>query len=271
MRIVEPRDSATAAGQGPSPGEFEMLAASMRHLGMRQVIVELCISGRNASPSAQWLQNFVQTVEPDRIRLTAADQVSGRELLATQRDTCVQTLAELGYQHIGVDWFVRSSNRWWQARLALRLNWSLLGFTDMPRPDVVGIGPGAISAIGDSYAQNASDWDGYQTLLNRGDIPTQSGLELESDDILRREIMVAMLTASRIDITPIENKWGIEFRQFFGEELGYLKRFEKTGWVSIRAQVIVVHARGRHELAELCRIFDRRSRLLRDQYAPTFA
>jgi len=271
LRIRDPREPATSASQSPLQAELETLAASMRQLGMRQIIVELGISGRDASPSPHWLQHFVQTVEPDRIRLTGADAAPGRELLASQRDTCVQTLAELGYQHIGLDWFVHNSDPWWQARLALRLNWSVLGFTDMPRPDVVGIGPGSVSSIGDSYAQNATDWDEYQQLLNRGDIPTVRGLELESDDILRREIMVAMLTASRIDITPIENKWGIEFRQFFGEELGYLKRFEKTGWVSIRAQVIVVHARGRQELAELCRIFDRRSRLPRDQYAPTFA
>lgn len=271
LRILDPRDAQAGAGQGPLPDALEALAASIRNLGMRQIIAELCVSGRHASPSPHWLQRFVQTVEPDRIRLSDAERATGPELLAGQRDSCVQTLAELGYQHIGMDWFVRNTDPWWQARLALRLNWSLLGFTDIPRPDVVGIGPGAVSSIGDSYAQNASDWDEYQELLNRAAVPTVRGLELESDDILRREIMVEMLTASRIDITPIENKWGVEFRQFFGEELGYLKRFEKAGWISIRGQSIVVHARGRRELSELCRVFDRRSRLPRGRYAPTFA
>ena len=250
---------------------IKSLAASARHLGMRQVGVELYIGAQQTAPSSSWLESFVQQVQPDRLRLVDGNDAAGRAPLRNLRDTCVQTLADLGYQHIGLDWFVRSSDLWWQARLSRRLNWSLLGFTDMPRPDVIGIGPGAVSSIGDFYAQNACAWDEYQKLLNRGVIPTVRGLELESDDVLRREMMVSMLTSSRIDIIPIEDKWGIEFNQFFADELGYLKRFEKAGWVSIKAESIIVHARGRRELTELCRTFDRRSRLPRDRYAPSFA
>jgi oxygen-independent coproporphyrinogen-3 oxidase len=253
------------------PDGIESLAASARHLGMRQVGVELYMDAQQASPSSKWLESFVQKVQPDRIRLVDSNDAARRDPVRNLRDTCVQTLADMGYQHIGLDWFVRSSDLWWQARLARRLNWSLLGFTDMPRPDVIGVGPGAVSSIGDFYAQNACAWDEYQKLLSRGVIPTVRGLELESDDVLRREIMVSMFTASCIDITPIEDKWGIEFNQFFADELGYLKRFDKAGWISIKPQSIIVHARGRRELTELCRIFDRRGRLPRDQYAPSFA
>jgi len=271
LRIHDQTEAAAAGRQASVPGDIESLAASMRHLGMRQITVELCMGARSAPRSSKWLESFVRTVAPDRIRLADSGHSAGREVMPSLRDTYLQTLAEMGYQHIGLDWFVRSSDPWWQARLARQLNWSLLGFTDMPRPDVVGIGPGAVSSIGDFYARNACAWDEYQRLLNRRVIPTVRGLELESDDVLRREIMVSMLTASRIDITPVEDKWGIEFNQFFAEELGKLKRFEKAGWVSIKAQAVIVHARGRHELTELCRTFDRRSRLPRDQYAPSFA
>lgn len=270
LRLLGPGTPAGADAQASVLADSESLAVSARQLGMRQMAVELHTGGSGTPLSAKWLESFVQKVKPDRVRLVDNGQAPGPDLV-NLRDSYLQTLAETGYQHIGLGWFVHSSDPWWQARLARRLNWSLLGFTDMPRPDVVGIGPGAVSSIGDFYARNASTWEEYQTLMNRDVVPVVRGLELESDDALRREIMVSMLTASQLDMTPIEDKWGIEFKQFFAEELGYLTRFEKAGWLSIKANAILVHARGRHELTELCRAFDRRGRVERDQYAPSCA
>jgi oxygen-independent coproporphyrinogen-3 oxidase len=251
--------------------DVEALVAKARDLGMRQVAIDLHLGHRNTPLSAGWLEGFMRRVAPDRLRLMNVAGSPGRETVAALRDACLQVLAEMGYQHIGLDWFVRTGDPWWQSRLAGRLHWSLLGFTDMPRPDVIGIGPGAVSSIGDAYAQNEAGWDEYQQLLNRGMIPLACGLELESDDVLRREIMVSMLTASRIDVSPIEDKWGIEFNQFFAEELGMLKPYEKAGWVSLKPQSILVHARGRSELAALCRTFDRRGRVPHDRSIPSFA
>ncbi|MGD2074231.1 MAG: hypothetical protein PVG38_04820 [Gammaproteobacteria bacterium] len=249
--------------------DVEALTAAARRVGMRQMAIDLHLG--SGAPSSRWLEDFMHRVRPDRLRLMDVGAAGGREAVRTLRDGGMQVLADMGYHHIGLDWFVRSEDAWWQARLAGRLNWSLLGFTDMPRPDVIGIGPGAVSSIGDFCSQNATAWDEYQQRLNRGLIPAVRGLALESDDVLRREIMVMMLTASRIDIGPIEDKWGIEFQEFFAPELDDLKRYEQAGWASVTSQAIAVHARGRSELTELCRIFDRRGRTPRDAYAPSFA
>jgi oxygen-independent coproporphyrinogen-3 oxidase len=271
LRIPNP---ALPGSSGAGPGalrDSESLAASARQLGMRQLAVELHTGGPETALPLEWLKRFILGVQPDRVRLVDSLQATGREALASLRDSYLPTLAESGYQHIGLGWFVRANDPWWEARLARRLNWSLLGFTDMPGPDVVGIGPGAVSSIGDFYAHNACAWDQYQRLLDRNVVPVVRGLELEHDDVLRREIMAAMLTRSQIDITQIEDKWGIQFNQFFAEELNSLKAFQQAGWVSTTAQSIVVHARGRRELTELCRAFDRRRRVTRDQYTPSCA
>jgi oxygen-independent coproporphyrinogen-3 oxidase len=249
----------------------ESLAVAARRLGMRQVALDMHLDSRRTPPSSRWLEGFLLRVQPDRLRLMHACGAGGREVVRTLREASTPVLAEMGYHHIGLDWFVRSGDAWWQARRAEKLNWSLLGFTDMPRPDVIGIGPGAVSSIGDFCAQNTTGWEEYQRLLNQRVIPAVRGLALERDDVLRREIMAMMLTASRIDIAAVEEKWGIEFRQFFAAELGYLKRYEQSGWVSVKPQSILVEVRGRSELTELCRIFDRRSRTASDSYTPSIA
>jgi len=260
----------TNANQAGQVEAVESLTARARHLGMRQVAVDLHLSSAVAAPSATCLEDFVRRIGPDRLRLISANP-GEPDVVGGLRERCVRQLAEMDYQHIGLDWFVRSSDVWWQARLCGRLHWSLLGFTEMPQPDVVGIGPGAVSAIGDFCGQNAMRCDDYLELLDKQAIPVVRGLALESDDALRREIMVMMLTAARIDINSIEDKWGVEFGQFFNEELGVLKRYEQAGWLTVAARSIVVHARGRRELTQLCRAFDRRSRVPTLGYTPSFA
>ena len=130
----------------------------------------------------------------------------------------------------------------------------------MPSPDLIGVGPGAISSIGEFYGRNESDWQLYQSLLNDGQLPIVCGIELEADDVLRREIMIMILTASSIRTTAIENKWGIRFRQFFASETEQLRALEQKNWLDWQQDRIRIRARGYRELTQICRIFDRRAR-----------
>jgi len=251
--------------------DIESLAGLAHQLGIKQFSLDLYFSESGRAVPSALLENFMGRVMPDRIRLVGHDKSSVTAAGQEQRHYCAHVLSELGYQHVGLDWFVRPDDRWWQASLSGQLHWSMLGFTDMPSPDVVGIGPGAVSAIADFYGQNAFEWDVYQRLLNNGTIPVVRGLELENVDILRREILVMILTRSRIDIAAIEEKWGIEFHQFFAHEINQLNRFAQLGWIERQGDVVAVLARGRPELLEICRTFDQRRRASVRQPAHSYA
>jgi oxygen-independent coproporphyrinogen-3 oxidase len=172
----------------------------------------------------------------------------------------IRVLSSIGYQNIGLGWFLRTDDPFLQAKAAGSLHWSLLGFTTMPNPDVIGIGPGALSSVGGFYAANESRWETYQALLNQQKIPVASGLELEADDVLRREIMGMILAASCIRVTAIEEKWGIQFKKFFAYETECLRDFERKNWLMWRADNIRIKLQGYRELTELCRLFDNRTR-----------
>lgn len=113
----------------------------------------------------------------------------------------------------------------------------------MPNPDVIGIGPGALSAVGEFYAANESHWDTYQALLNQRKIPVVRGMELEADDVLRREIMGMILAASCIRVAAIEEKWGIRFKRFFAYETKCLRDFEQKHWLEWQADSIRLRVR----------------------------
>ena len=223
-----------------------------RQSGFRQIMLDLPCSETLADTAPRTMQNWLAEVRPDRIRYIEKSDDPGQ--------SCVQILSEPGYRNIGLDWYVLANDPFVQAQAAGLLHWSPLGFTDMPSPDVIGVGPGAISSIGGFYGRNEPDWPLYQSLLNDGQLPIVCGIELESDDVLRREIMTMILATSCIRIVAVENKWGIRFRQFFASETEQLRVFEQKGWLDWRQDRIRIHVRGHRELTELCRIFDRRAR-----------
>jgi oxygen-independent coproporphyrinogen-3 oxidase len=223
-----------------------------RQSGFRQIMLDLPCSETLADTAPQIMQTWLAEVRPDRIR----------HIGDPDNPDCsyVQALSELGYQNIGLDWYTLANDPFIQVQATGLLHWSPLGFTDLPSPDVIGVGPGAISSIGDFYGRNESDWKLYQSLLNDEQLPIMCGIELEADDVLRREIMSMILAASCIRIAAIEDKWGIRFSQFFASEAEQLRVFEQKNWLEWQQDCARIHVRGYRELTELCRIFDRRAR-----------
>ncbi len=249
---------ANRADMGGVLDELGQSVRFARQSGFRQIMLDLPYSETLADTAPQLMETWLVEVRPDRIRHIGNPDESDRSY--------VQTLSDLGYQNIGLGWYTLANDPLVQAQAAGLLHWSPLGFTDMPSPDVIGVGPGAISSIGEFYSRNESDWWSYQSLLNDGQLPIVCGIELESDDVLRREIMIMILAASCIRIIAIEDKWGIRFRQFFASETEQLKAFEQKNWLDWQHDRFRIHVRGYRELTEICRIFDRRAR---EQLSPS--
>jgi oxygen-independent coproporphyrinogen-3 oxidase len=223
-----------------------------RQLGIQQIVVDLIFHEQHVSTPIQTLERFLAEHSPDRVRLICDHD--------KQCQSVIRVLSSIGYQNIGLDWFLRTDDFYLQAKAAGRLRWSLLGFTDMPNSDVIGIGPGVVSSVGEFYAANEPRWEPYQALLNQQKIPVVRGIELEADDVLRREIMGMILAASCIRVVAIEEKWGIQFKKFFAYETEYLRDFEQKNWLEWQADSIRIRVQGYHELTELCRLFDHRAR-----------
>ncbi|GMQ88721.1 MAG: oxygen-independent coproporphyrinogen III oxidase [Gammaproteobacteria bacterium] len=223
-----------------------------RQSGFRQIVLDLRCSETLVETGPQLMQAWLAEVRPDRIRYT--------DKIDDPAHSYVRILSELGYQNLGMGWYTQAGDSFVQAQAAGHLHWYPLGFTDMPSPDVIGVGPGAISSIGEFYSRNESDWQTYQSFLSSDQLPIVCGMELEADDVLRREIMNMILAASCIRIAAIEDKWGIRFRQFFASETEQLCVFEQRSWLEWTQDKVRIHVRGYHELTEICRVFDRRAR-----------
>ncbi len=223
-----------------------------RQSGFWQIMLDLRCSETLAETTPPLMQAWLDGIRPECIRYT---DTSGGPL-----QSYIQILSELGYQNIGMGWYTRENDPFVQAQAAGLLHWFPLGYTDMPAPDVIGVGPGAISSIGECYGRNESDWKPYQASLSDGYLPIVCGIELEADDVLRREIMTMILATARIRVAAIEDKWGIRFNQFFASETEQLRSFEQRGWLDWQQDTIRIHVRGYRELGRICQAFDHRVR-----------
>jgi oxygen-independent coproporphyrinogen-3 oxidase len=119
------------------------------------------------------------------------------------------------------------------------------------------MGVTAIGRIGDNYSQNTRDLGEYQARVAKNHIPVFRGLELEPDDLLRKEIINQIMCYFRLDIAKLETKWGVRLTDYFEREFIHLKEMEQEGLIAISDDHIDVLPAGRLLARSVCMEFDR--------------
>jgi oxygen-independent coproporphyrinogen-3 oxidase len=100
-------------------------------------------------------------------------------------------------------------------------------------------------------------------------IPTMRGMQLTDDDVLRRSVISRLLCHCVLNMTEIENEFGIRFHEYFKSELDRLETLRKDGLVSLSREEISVTTLGRIFIRNVGMIFDRY--LQKPQTKPTFS
>jgi oxygen-independent coproporphyrinogen-3 oxidase len=122
---------------------------------------------------------------------------------------------------------------------------------------MIAMGITAISRIGDNYSQNVRTIDEYETYLNKGKIPIFRGIELEADDVLRREIINQLMCNNKLDIKRLESKWGIKFKTYFKSSMDNLQQMADDGLLNIEKTKLTITTSGRLLARSICMQFDR--------------
>jgi oxygen-independent coproporphyrinogen-3 oxidase len=122
---------------------------------------------------------------------------------------------------------------------------------------MIAMGITAISRIGDNYSQNVRTIEDYEDCLNQGKIPIFRGIELEADDVLRREIINQLMCNNKLDIKKLEDKWGIKFKAYFKSSLKNLQQMDDDGLLDMENTKLTVTTTGRLLARSICMQFDR--------------
>jgi len=122
--------------------------------------------------------------------------------------------------------------------------------------DLVSMGMSAIGHVCDNYSQNVRDLDSYYEILDAGKLPLDRGIELEPDDLLRRDIITRLICNFMLDISALETKWDFSFHTHFKPELEDLHKMQADGLLLIEDKMLRVLPAGRLLVRNICMVFD---------------
>lgn len=243
----------------PAERVFDLVGTA-RRLGFDSVNVDLIYGLSKQTPTSfsRTLQQ-VATLRPERIALYAYAHLPERfkpqrkihsEDLPIAADKiemlsiAISTFLSAGYVYVGMDHFALPTDPLAIAKRQGRLHRNFQGYTTQPDCDLVALGVSAIGRVGSTYSQNAKTLDAYYDHINQGKLPVVKGLELTSDDLVRRAVIMALMCQGELQFEAFELAYMIDFKKYFASELTSLKTLEKEGLVKIDDTSIQVTSRG---------------------------
>jgi oxygen-independent coproporphyrinogen-3 oxidase len=161
--------------------------------------------------------------------------------------------AESGYTEIGMDHFALPHDSLYNACNQGSLHRNFMGYTDHHTSLMIGLGA---SSIGDSwyaYAQNEKKIAIWQQLVNSGQFPVVRGHILDTEDLLLRRHIHALMCGLGTRWTPDNNTDSV-----MDESLLRLTELEKDGLVDIQSGSVTVTEKGRPFIRNICMAFDAR-------------
>jgi oxygen-independent coproporphyrinogen-3 oxidase len=243
-----------------------------RDLGFRSINMDL-IYGLPHQSVASFSETLDQVIaaDPDRLsvfnyahlpemfkpqrRINAEDLPSPEEKLNILQ-TSIDMLIDAGYVYIGMDHFAKPEDELALAQQQGSLYRNFQGYSTHADCDMVGMGVTAIGSVGDSFSQNVRTEAEYVEALDQGRLPILRGYELNSDDLIRREVITQLICHFRLDFSEIEQRYGIAFTEYFEPELESLSVMQQDGLLSVSDSGIEVAAVGMLLIRNICMAFD---------------
>lgn len=143
------------------------------------------------------------------------------------------------------------------AQRAGELHRNFQGYTTQGDCDLLGMGVSAISRIGDSYAQNHKELKHYYAHIHASNTALWRGLQLTEDDCLRADVIKRLICHFSLSFESVEARWGIHFRDYFAQDLAQLQPLIAGGLLECHDNALVVTAKGRLLIRNICMCFDR--------------
>ena len=177
--------------------------------------------------------------------------------LAIMRYT-IDYLESNGYKMIGMDHFAKPDDELFLAIEKGELHRNFQGYTTKGGADLIGIGLTSIGEGLNHYVQNFKEMEAYEEAIDKGVLPVHRGLVLSDDDVLRKAVIMEMMSNFKLNIAQIEANFGIDFFDYFADAIAALAPFVEEDLVVIdkEAKKILVNPTGTLLIRNIVMPFD---------------
>jgi len=169
----------------------------------------------------------------------------------------VNKLTGAGYVYIGMDHFAKPEDELAVAQRQGMLHRNFQGYSTHADCDLVALGVSAIGKVGPTYSGNFRELEQYYDALDKDQLPVMRGIVLNDDDLIRREIIQALMCHFELDKSTFDREFNIDFDSYFATEQDELREYEREGLLELSAQRIVVTPKGRMLIRNICMVFDK--------------
>lgn len=243
-----------------------------RQQGFKSISIDLIygLPHQNKTSFSQTLDKII-AVKPNRIsvfnyahlptlfkpqrRINESDLPSPVEKLAILQQTITQ-LTEAGYIYIGMDHFALPNDELAIAQREGTLYRNFQGYSTHADCDLIGLGTTSIGQVADSYGQNVKTMDEYAAKIRAQQLPVFRGISLTEDDKLRRQVITQLICHFTLSIPQIENRYQINFKNYFATEWQELAVMEQDGLIEQFDDRINILPAGRLLVRNICMVFD---------------
>ncbi|GBD87917.1 oxygen-independent coproporphyrinogen-III oxidase [bacterium BMS3Abin03] len=170
--------------------------------------------------------------------------------------TTIEKLTGAGYVFIGMDHFAKPDDELSTALKEKKLYRNFQGYSTNAGADLYAFGITSISQLKNIYAQNYKTEKEYYKALDDEQIPTAKGYRLTEDDQIRREVIMKLMCDFELNFKSIEDKFNINFKDYFSWGLNNLKEMQKDELVEISNEGITVKDMGRLLIRNIAMNFD---------------
>lgn len=161
-----------------------------------------------------------------------------------------------GYVSLGLDHFARRDDALAVALEQGTLRRDFMGYTDRPEAPMIGLGPSAISELPDRYVQQKSKLARWWRAVEKGEPLLERGVRLTRDDRVRRDVIERLMCTLEVRFAAVEQRWNLDFRASFAEELQRLAPLAADGLVRVEADRLVVPDDARLLVRLVAMVFD---------------
>ena len=168
----------------------------------------------------------------------------------------IETLCGFGYDFIGMDHFAKPEDELSIAQKSGNLHRNFQGYTTKGGCDLLGLGVSSISAIGNSFSQNTKELQDYYKAIDTQGHAHVKGVSLSNDDIIRGEVIRELMCNLYLDKNKINEKFAINFDEYFAEDLPLLQTFINDGLLNNTTDEIKVAQKARLLIRNICMSFD---------------
>ncbi len=192
------------------------------------------------------------------------------EKLAILKAT-IEKLTATDYIYIGMDHFAKEGDSLAQAFFDKKLYRNFQGYSTKWGCDLYALGMSSISQLNDVYAQNLKEVPAYYKAIDAGKLATERGYRLDRDDHIRRYVITKLMCDFELNMSDVEQRYGVAFQDYFSSELSALQPLVDDGLLQPPNGKLYVTETGQLLIRNIAMTFDRHLQEMAENEKPMFS